>query len=174
MKTSNEYLIKAINIVLDIYFNERVNFENILNKIKCKFQNTSSMTFLSTGTGRFGEISETSTLGKTESTETQTTFYYEDNKSPTWKPISDTSKSSCEDLDFENKSGVYIFERKFADRNTKFYNKRYCQIRNDGLWTVIQRRDNYTIQHNFNVSWDKYKKGFEDLHKDFWIKRTSL
>ncbi|KAJ8978395.1 hypothetical protein NQ317_006302, partial [Molorchus minor] len=50
----------------------------------------------------------------------------------------------------------------------------YCEIRNDGLWTVIQRRDNYTFQHNFNTSWEDYKHGFGNLHRDFWIGNNFL
>ncbi|KAJ8972732.1 hypothetical protein NQ314_000053 [Rhamnusium bicolor] len=93
-----------------------------------------------------------------------------DNTQPTWKPIINQNKSSCEDLDTNDDSGVYIFENNIEGKDTElFFNKRYCEIRNDGLWTVIQRRDNYTLQHNFNVSWEDYKYGFGNLHRDFWM-----
>ncbi|CAF1481719.1 unnamed protein product [Adineta ricciae] len=38
-----------------------------------------------------------------------------------------------------------------------------------GGWTVIQRRDGYSQQSNFFVSWLSYKRGFGDLTRDFWL-----
>lgn len=47
-------------------------------------------------------------------------------------------------------------------------------MRSSGLWIVIQRRDNYSLQQDFNVSWYDYKVGFGDLQKDFWIGNSFL
>ncbi|VEN49902.1 unnamed protein product [Callosobruchus maculatus] len=88
---------------------------------------------------------------------------------PTWRPVLDTNKSSCEDLSFEDVSGVYIFEKDSLGDGSVSYKKRYCDIQNDGLWTVIQRRDDYDTQHNFNATWEDYKQGFGDLSTDFWM-----
>lgn len=177
-------LLKNVNIILDSYFNEqRVHFQNILNKntgrhcaslhaFASKFNANSVVSFPSTTT----ESLDTSTLFQTypvstiqSTTTTENIIDYEDNINPTWKPVLDPTKSSCEDLGFEDNSGVYIFEPQLGNSREIFSNKRYCEIRDDGLWTVIQRRDNYTIQHNFNMSWEDYKNGFGDLHKDFWM-----
>ncbi|KAG5871981.1 hypothetical protein JTB14_003106 [Gonioctena quinquepunctata] len=89
---------------------------------------------------------------------------------PSWKPKVNQNISSCADLNKDETSGVFIFENHLEGINEKlFFNKRFCEIRNDGLWTVIQRRDNYNTQHNFNVSWEDYKYGFGNLNQDFWI-----
>lgn len=94
---------------------------------------------------------------------------YYDIIQPIWKPIHNENKSSCEDLSFEDMSGVYIFDSQLGKNPDISYTKRYCDIKNDGFWTIIQRRDNYTKQHNFNNTWEEYKYGFGDLHKDFWM-----
>nr|CAH7727388.1 unnamed protein product [Callosobruchus chinensis] len=88
---------------------------------------------------------------------------------PIWRPVLDTDKYSCEDLSFEDVSGVYIFEKDSLGDGSLSYKKRYCDIQNDGLWTVIQRRDYYDTQHNFNATWEDYKQGFGDLSTDFWM-----
>nr|XP_023015878.1 fibrinogen alpha-2 chain-like [Leptinotarsa decemlineata] len=100
--------------------------------------------------------------------ENVTELDYTEELEPSWKPMINQNKSSCQDLTKDENSGVYIFEKHEASEEM-FFNKRYCEIRNDGLWTVIQRRDNYNPQHNFNVSWEAYKYGFGNLHQDFWI-----
>lgn len=182
-KGSTQDLIQNINIILDSYFNEqRVHFENILNKMKgnycgnfqihTKFHNSTVLAHSPTSSVKTANniISENSTTASiTSLTTTEKYVDYEDNVSPTWKPVLDSDKTSCEDLNFDNNSGVYIFEKNLEGTDKIFSNKRYCEIRNDGLWTVIQRRDNYTVQHNFNVSWEEYKNGFGNLHRDFWM-----
>lgn len=180
----SEDLIKTINIILDSYFNEqRVDFENIMNKITrrhcedfqiltSKIANGMSAPPQLTTTELIDTTTQfqTSTFSTIQSTTiTENVIDYEDNISPTWKPVLDPTKSSCEDLSYDDKSGVYIFEKKLGNNEELFSNKRYCEIRDNGLWTVIQRRDNYNLQHNFNVSWEDYKNGFGDLHRDFWM-----
>lgn len=175
---STEDLIENINVILDSYFSEqRVNFENILNKFKANHyesfhRSESNLTNNSiqphSPDSQPAYIFQNYTLVQLSSTTEKNTFY-EDKIIPTWKPVLDPGKSSCEDLSFDDNSGVYIFETHLGGRDKIFSNKRYCEIRNDGLWTVVQRRDNYTTQHNFSVSWEEYKNGFGDLHKDFWM-----
>ncbi|GFT72344.1 techylectin-5A [Nephila pilipes] len=46
----------------------------------------------------------------------------------------------------------------------------YCDMETDGGgWTVIQRRGNFSVQQDFNQGWESYRKGFGDLHRDFWL-----
>lgn len=178
---STEELIENINVILDSYFSEqRVNFENIFNKLIPKHYesfhrnestlNNESVQQQLTTTQRTinAYIFQNYTLIQ-PSPATDRSSFNEDTIMPTWKPVLDPEKSSCEDLSFDDNSGVYIFEKHLGGRDKIFSNKRYCEIRNDGMWTVVQRRDNYTIQHNFSASWEEYKNGFGDLHKDFWM-----
>lgn len=178
----SEQLTKNFNLILESYFSEqRAHFESISSKLtkkSCvsKTETTNynpialppkknvyaATTHESLFTNDiFNAATESSTLFETEGT---------DNVQPPWTPIINQNKSSCEDLDNSDSSGVYIFGNNLEGKDTElFFNKRYCELRSDGLWTVIQRRDNYTVQHNFNVSWDHYKYGFGDLHRDFWM-----
>ncbi|KAJ8921905.1 hypothetical protein NQ315_008538 [Exocentrus adspersus] len=178
-----------INLILDSYFNEqRAHFESISNRLtkKCYGSNsakpfpetslnviqslypTTAHEFESTD-NIFDYTTASSTLfdnnAETSNEITNQQLFETTHVQPTWTPIINQNKSSCEDLDMDDSSGVYIFSKD----SELFFNKRYCEIRADGLWTVIQRRDNYSIQHNFNVSWEDYKYGFGDLHKDFWM-----
>ncbi|MBN3316186.1 ANGL7 protein, partial [Atractosteus spatula] len=44
----------------------------------------------------------------------------------------------------------------------------FCDMDTEGGgWTVIQRRQDGTV--NFNRSWKEYKEGFGDLHTEFWL-----
>lgn len=67
--------------------------------------------------------------------------------------------TTCEDLTETAPSGVYCF-------NFTIFS--YCDIRDSGKWTVIQRRGFSQQPHNFSMNWNSYKHGFGDLHKDFW------
>ncbi|XP_066248513.1 uncharacterized protein [Euwallacea similis] len=84
--------------------------------------------------------------------------------------------SSCNELGDHSPSGSYTFflNNRHDLLYERFFNKQFCELRNGTLWTVIQRRDNYTIQQNFNVSWYDYKLGFGDLRKDFWMGNNFL
>lgn len=187
--TNNNFVefTKNINQILESYFNEqRAHFESISGKItrKCCGSKTETINYnLVTSTKDVyptptlesvytGDAFDVTTVSSTpsETTERRDNSIESNNSQPTWTPIINQNKSSCEDLDITDSSGVYIFGNNLEGRNTElFFNKRYCEIRSDGLWTVIQRRDNYTVQHNFNATWDHYKYGFGDLHRDFWM-----
>ncbi|XP_066150555.1 angiopoietin-related protein 7-like isoform X2 [Euwallacea fornicatus] len=83
--------------------------------------------------------------------------------------------SSCNELKAHSPSGSYTFFNNRRDLlYERFFNRQFCELRNGTLWTVIQRRDNYTIQQDFNVSWYDYKLGFGDLRKDFWMGNNFL
>ncbi|XP_071946010.1 fibrinogen-like protein A [Antedon mediterranea] len=43
----------------------------------------------------------------------------------------------------------------------------YCDMRKDGGWTVIQRREDGS--GNFYRDWANYKKGFGNVHSEFWL-----
>lgn len=78
--------------------------------------------------------------------------------------------SSCEDLFAVSESGVYLFGTEQRNgASGRNYNMRYCEVRNDSIWTVIQRRDGAYPYQNFNLSWYDYKFGFGDLHGNFWF-----
>lgn len=81
--------------------------------------------------------------------------------------LSEPQKSGCEDLDNSYKSGVYVF-------GNAIKNRRFCEIRKTESWTVIQRRDNYSLLQNFNLSWNDYKKGFGDIDRDFWFGNDNI
>lgn len=52
------------------------------------------------------------------------------------------------------------------------YNERVCSFDHNGMaWTVIQRRDLFSYQENFNRSWTDYKNGFGQLNGngEFWF-----
>ncbi|MCJ8743186.1 hypothetical protein PDJAM_G00090800 [Pangasius djambal] len=45
--------------------------------------------------------------------------------------------------------------------------KVYCEMQNDGGWTVIQRRSGGKV--SFNKNWNKYKRGFGNIRNDHWL-----
>ncbi|KAF2897280.1 hypothetical protein ILUMI_08896 [Ignelater luminosus] len=82
-----------------------------------------------------------------------------------------TDKSSCDELEYGKNSGVYNLLVHPAHSNAVDYTyyTRYCEIREDASWTVIQNRDNYENIHNFSLDWHNYKIGFGQLNSDFWF-----
>ncbi|RZC36978.1 fibrinogen-like protein 1, partial [Asbolus verrucosus] len=76
----------------------------------------------------------------------------------------------CEDLNKNYTNGVYIFgDISELNPKNRAHNEKYCIVRDDGVWTVIQNRDNYSEPQNFNLSWFDYKNGFGNLDTDFWF-----
>jgi angiopoietin 2 len=79
-------------------------------------------------------------------------------------------KTNCFELTTGN-SGVYLFgiERQLNEGGRDFL-EQYCEYSTEGTaWTVIQRRDNFEVQENFNRSWVDFKGGFGNLSHDFWF-----
>ncbi|XP_049285769.1 angiopoietin-2-like [Anopheles funestus] len=78
-------------------------------------------------------------------------------------------KDGCHQL-LKRISGVYTFAEVELNEARRDYNRRYCEFSTDGTaWTVIQRRNLYDLQENFNRSWNEYKFGFGDLGYEFWL-----
>ncbi|XP_071946050.1 angiopoietin-related protein 2-like [Antedon mediterranea] len=48
----------------------------------------------------------------------------------------------------------------------------YCNMRKDGGWTVIQRREDGS--ENFYRNWANYKKGFGNVHSEFWLGNENI
>ena len=60
-------------------------------------------------------------------------------------------------------NGVYLVS---PDGGTPF--KAYCDMAtNDGGWTLIQRRQDGSV--DFYKTWNEYKNGFGDLRGEFWL-----
>lgn len=80
------------------------------------------------------------------------------------------TKTNCFQLT-SGRSGVYTFgnERELNEGGRDFY-QQYCEYSTEGTaWTVIQKRDNFEAQEDFNQTWNDYKFGFGNLSKDFWF-----
>uniref|UniRef100_A0A182K673 Fibrinogen C-terminal domain-containing protein n=1 Tax=Anopheles christyi TaxID=43041 RepID=A0A182K673_9DIPT len=78
-------------------------------------------------------------------------------------------KDGCHQL-MKRISGVYTFAEVELNEARRDYNRRYCEFATDGTaWTVVQRRNWYDLQENFNRSWHEYKYGFGDLGYEFWM-----
>ncbi|MCI4388941.1 hypothetical protein PGIGA_G00091760 [Pangasianodon gigas] len=60
-------------------------------------------------------------------------------------------------------SGIYTIH----PNGFKYPFKVYCEMRNDGGWTVIQRRSGGKV--SFNKNWKKYKWGFGNIRNDHWL-----
>ncbi|XP_071946021.1 angiopoietin-related protein 2-like [Antedon mediterranea] len=61
------------------------------------------------------------------------------------------------------KSGDYLIQP--HDEQPEFMV--YCDMRKDGGWTVIQRREDGS--QDFYRDWANYKKGFGNVHSEFWL-----
>ncbi|KAM6962427.1 angiopoietin-related protein 3 [Aplochiton taeniatus] len=62
----------------------------------------------------------------------------------------------------ERSSGVYSIK----PNQSEPFNV-YCEMTSDGGSTVIQRREDGTV--DFDQTWEKYDKGFGDLEREFWL-----
>ncbi|XP_059201305.1 angiopoietin-related protein 4 [Centropristis striata] len=72
--------------------------------------------------------------------------------------------SDCHELFLrgESTSGVYTIQPINAEPFNVF-----CEMTADGGWTVIQRRQDGSV--DFNQLWQAYKKGFGGLNGEFWL-----
>ncbi|XP_058056113.1 angiopoietin-2 [Anopheles bellator] len=78
-------------------------------------------------------------------------------------------KDGCHQL-LQRVNGVYTFAVIELNEARRDFNRRYCQFSTEGLaWTVLQRRNHFDLQENFNRSWNEYKYGFGDLGYEFWF-----
>ncbi|XP_049547807.1 angiopoietin-1-like [Anopheles darlingi] len=77
-------------------------------------------------------------------------------------------KDGCHQLQ-QRVNGVYTFAEAELNEVRRDFNRRYCRFATEGPgWTVLQRRNLYDLQENFNRSWYEYKHGFGDLGYEFW------
>lgn len=78
---------------------------------------------------------------------------------------------NCDDLVGDYKSGVYkISGSNLFNDHGRDYRLRFCEINENGIWTVIQRRGSEgSDKTNFNQNWDHYKNGFGHIEGDFWF-----
>ncbi|CAL4240441.1 unnamed protein product, partial [Meganyctiphanes norvegica] len=84
------------------------------------------------------------------------------------------SARNCIDLKNRGKkSGVYLITP--CDISPTKVVEVYCDMDTDeGGWTVIQRRDNYTQQQDFYNIWYEYAIGFGNTSKDFWLGNDNI
>ncbi|CAF0866764.1 unnamed protein product [Adineta steineri] len=53
--------------------------------------------------------------------------------------------------------------------------KVWCDMETDGGgWTVFQKRGDFIPQEDFYRTWLEYKRGFGDLHRQFWLGNDRL
>nr|XP_010600917.1 angiopoietin-related protein 5-like isoform X1 [Loxodonta africana] len=75
----------------------------------------------------------------------------------------------CSQIQVDNpsaSSGVYVIQPEGA--HTPF--QAFCDMRDDGGWTVIQRREVDTEQSlDFERCWQEYKKGFGAVRGNHWL-----
>ncbi|XP_022910709.2 fibroleukin-like isoform X2 [Onthophagus taurus] len=67
----------------------------------------------------------------------------------------------------KKQSGIFKFHTNLINlkEETRDYGVRSCE---QG-WMVIQNRNSFEYQENFNKSWYQYKHGFGDLRREFWF-----
>nr|XP_026695125.1 angiopoietin-1-like [Ciona intestinalis] len=85
-----------------------------------------------------------------------------------WTRYNDTTTNNCNDvykLGYR-KSGVYSV-RVDQDDGTSVYVNVYCDMQDEGGWTVFQRKSGEAV--GFNRSWTDYKVGFGSFDHNFWL-----
>ncbi|KAL3054927.1 angiopoietin-related protein 4 [Trematomus bernacchii] len=72
--------------------------------------------------------------------------------------------SDCHELFLrgETTSGIYTIQPINAEPF-----KVFCEMKTDGGWTVIQRRQDGSV--DFDQQWQAYEKGFGSLNGEFWL-----
>ncbi|XP_076253255.1 uncharacterized protein LOC143191767 isoform X1 [Rhynchophorus ferrugineus] len=168
-----------INIILDSYFKEHRTY---LESLMAKFDRTNyavprtTLPIPESTTDIIRQVWTTTTETPPPPTTTIITTRLSSNPVQIFY-ITDPNKMSCDNLEPNELSGIYVFKYPINVVTLiyeRFFKKKVCVIRDDGPWTVVQRRDNYTNQQDFNVSWNDYKFGFGDLEKDFWMGNNFL
>ena len=48
----------------------------------------------------------------------------------------------------------------------------YCECTADGIWTIIQKRFDGSV--NFYRNWTDYKEGFGELNGEYWLGNDAL
>ncbi|XP_071133126.1 fibrinogen-like protein 1 [Mytilus edulis] len=72
----------------------------------------------------------------------------------------------CSAVSRNSPSGVYTIY--VADQVIDVY----CEMTDNGQWTVIQKRLNGTT--HFNRNWQEYKQGFGDVQVEYWLGNDNL
>lgn len=84
-------------------------------------------------------------------------------------PAVSTPPRDCSDLPTYATSGVHQLALGPATGGAQPTVAAYCDLHKDGgRWTVIQRRARIRPLQKFNRLWAAYKKGFGQLHGEFW------
>ncbi|XP_071943725.1 fibrinogen-like protein A [Antedon mediterranea] len=60
-------------------------------------------------------------------------------------------------------SGQYVIQPGDGGREITVY----CDMKDDGSWTVLQRREDGLV--DFYRSWAEYKEGFGNVNSEFWL-----
>ncbi|XP_061186687.1 fibrinogen-like protein 1 [Saccostrea echinata] len=84
-------------------------------------------------------------------------------------PPAPPTQRDCADLAAkgETSSGVYEIELGGSAKQV------YCDLYHDGgRWTVIQRRQDGSV--NFNRNWTDYREGFGNLTSEFWLGNEAI
>ncbi|XP_071957964.1 uncharacterized protein [Antedon mediterranea] len=109
-------------------------------------------------------ITHTSTTESTANAKTTPISTTIIQNSPTTELTNEWLMGDCGNiLQFYPVSGEYVIQPSDGGPQINVY----CDIREDGNWTVIQRRQDGSV--DFYRNWTEYKEGFGNVNTEFWL-----